>query len=67
MEPLSDETQAPAKRGQAAWLAHTARVSERNAEARKAGKQRRQAYEEARADAHRAAERQRLATLLANR
>jgi len=64
MEPLNDELQAPAKRGEAAWKEQKERVSERNAQARKAGKQRREAYEQSRADARRDAERRRLATLL---
>jgi hypothetical protein len=61
---LNEEPQAPSKRGEAAWREHKERVSERNAQARKAGKQRRLAYEQARADAHRAAERQRRDALL---
>jgi hypothetical protein len=61
---LNDEAPAPTTRGEAAWKAQKERVSERNAQARKAGKQRREAYEQGRADARRDAERRRLATLL---
>jgi len=64
MEPLNDEAQAPVKRGEAAWREEKERVSERNARARKAGKQRRESYERARAEARRAAERRRVAQLL---
>jgi hypothetical protein len=39
------ETPRPAPRGDAAWKAHLERVSARNAEARKVGKQQRQEKE----------------------
>jgi hypothetical protein len=43
---MSDsETPRPAPRGEAAWKAHLERVSARNAEARKVGKQQRQEKE----------------------
>jgi hypothetical protein len=49
--------QTTSKRGEAAWKEAREKVAERNDQARKAGKERRQAYEHQKADARRAAER----------
>jgi hypothetical protein len=54
----------PSKRGEAAWKAAKERVAERNAQARKAGKQRREVYERQRAEARRQAERREIAAVL---
>ena len=65
---MSDQAgEGSAKRGEAAWKAARERVAERNDQARKAGKQRRQAYERQKADARRAAERRQTEQVLARR
>jgi len=51
-------------RGEAAWKEATDRVASRNSEARKLGKQQREAYERGREDARRAAAAKRHAELL---
>jgi hypothetical protein len=54
---MSDQPEGPApKRGEAAWKEARDRVAERNARAKKAGKQEREAYERGQNDARRAAE-----------
>jgi hypothetical protein len=58
------QEQQPGKRGEAAWKAAKERVAERNAQARKAGKQRREVYESQRAAARRRAERREMAAAL---
>jgi hypothetical protein len=58
-EAMSDVEKEPAKRGEAAWLAAKEQVAKRNAEARKAGKQRREAYEREREAARQGAEKRR--------
>jgi hypothetical protein len=65
---MSDQTdhqeeQATGKRGEAAWKEARERVDQRNAAARKLGKQRRQAYERGRDEARRAAELRQMAEL----
>ena len=55
---------APAKRGDAAWKAARDRIAERNEQARKAGRQRREAKERVRIEALRAAERRDVADAL---
>jgi hypothetical protein len=69
MSSEADEHQdgPAAKRGEAAWKEAKERVAERNQQARKAGKQRREAYERGQDDARRAAEGRRNARLLARR
>jgi hypothetical protein len=67
---MSDQTdqqpdEGSKKRGDAAWKAARERVAERNDQARKAGKQQRQAYERQKADARRAAERRQMEQTLA--
>ena len=52
-----DKQESPARRGQAAWLEAKEGVAERNAKARKAGREQREAYELERAAARRARER----------
>jgi hypothetical protein len=54
-------------RGEAAWKAATEAVAARNAAARKAGKQRREAYERERDEARRATEREQHLRLIAER
>ena len=49
-----------AKRGDAAWKAARDRVAARNDQARKAGKEQREAYERQKANARRAAERRQM-------
>ncbi|MFN2615709.1 MAG: hypothetical protein ABR581_01150 [Thermoleophilaceae bacterium] len=66
---MSDETerqdeQPAGKRGDAAWKETKARIAERNDNARKAGKQRREAHERERQEARQAAERRRMVELL---
>jgi hypothetical protein len=62
---MSDqEEQGPSRRGEAAWRLAKERVTERNDQARRAGKQRRQAYEREREERRRAAEVRRSAELL---
>jgi hypothetical protein len=64
MSDQSEEREQPAaKRGEAAWKEARERVADRNDKARKAGKQRRDAYERERGDARRAAERRRMTGL----
>jgi hypothetical protein len=60
---MNDHQEEPAKRGEAAWAAAREEVAKRNAQARKAGKQQRDAYELERMNARRAAERRRIAEL----
>jgi len=60
---MNDVEKASAKRGEAAWLAAKEEVAKRNAQTRKAGRQRREAYEHERIDARRAADRRRAAEL----
>jgi hypothetical protein len=57
----------PLKRGEAAWQEAKERIAERNKQARKAGKQRRAAYESQQEEARRAAESRRSARLLERR
>jgi hypothetical protein len=64
---MTDPQKEPAKRGEAAWLAARDRVAERNAEARKAGKQRREAYERQREGVREDAERRRAVELARER
>jgi hypothetical protein len=68
---MTDEAQAqqPAttKRGEAAWEEAKERVAERNRQARKAGKQQREAYERQRDQARRAAARRQMAGVLGKR
>jgi hypothetical protein len=59
-----DDGQQPAKTGEAAWKEARSRVAEKNDRARKAGKERREAYEEARLQARRAAEARRREELI---
>jgi hypothetical protein len=54
-------------RGEFAWREAMERVAERNERARKAGKQRREAYERQRSEARHAAERRRMAEVFAER
>jgi hypothetical protein len=54
-------------RGEAAWLEAREQVESRNSEARKLGKQQREAYEQSREDARRAAATRRHAELLKRR
>jgi hypothetical protein len=61
------QEEAPAKRGEAAWAAAREEVAKRNAQARKAGKQRREAYELEQANARRAADKRRAAELARRR
>ena len=57
MSDQDERRQEPAvKTGEAAWKEARARVSEKNDVARKAGRERRDAYERARMEARRAAE-----------
>jgi len=63
---MSDRQEEPAKRGDAAWLAARDQVTKRNAEARKAGKQQREAYEREREIARRTAEKRRAGELARN-
>ena len=63
-EPAGEEGRAVSKRGEAAWKEEKERVAERNAEARKAGKKRREAYEDQRRAARRAAEDRRMGEVL---
>jgi hypothetical protein len=58
------EEQGTSRRGEAAWKAATERVAARNEQARKAGKQQRQAYERGRDEQRRAAELGRMAALI---
>lgn len=64
---MSDPQNEPAKRGEAAWLAARDQVAKRNAEARKAGKQRREAYERDREGVRQDAERRRAVELARKR
>jgi hypothetical protein len=68
---MSDEAaagpgQGPSKRGDAAWREARERVADRNDEARKAGRQRRKAYEQQKADARRVAERLQMEQMATN-
>jgi hypothetical protein len=54
-------------RGDAAWKETMERVASRNVAARKSGKQRRETYEQERADARQSAEARRHAKLLGSR
>jgi hypothetical protein len=58
---MEDRQEQPAKRGEAAWKAAREEVKQRNAEARKAGKKQREAYELERSKARFAAETRRAA------
>ena len=57
MSDEKDQKERPPRRGQAAWLEAKEGVAERNAKARKAGREQREAYELERAAARRARER----------
>jgi hypothetical protein len=57
----------PSKRGEAAWKEERERIAERNDQARKAGKQTREAYERQRSTSRREAEGRRMAKLLGER
>ena len=61
---MSDQVEKPAKRGEAAWKEAKERVAERNAQARKAGKQQRQNYERQKAAERQKAERRQMAQAL---
>ncbi|MFL5896253.1 MAG: hypothetical protein ACJ76Z_14220 [Thermoleophilaceae bacterium] len=65
-EPETTET-STSPRGDAAWKAETERVAQRNAEATRAGKQRRAEYEEGRETSRRAAEGREMARFIASR
>ena len=58
---------SPKKRGEAAWTENMDRISERNDAARKAGRQRRDEYDQARAKARSEADARRRAQLLDSR
>ena len=60
---MSDQEDKPAKRGHAAWAAERDEITKRNAQARKAGKQQREAYELEQRNARLAAEMRRAADL----
>ena len=63
---MSDQTDGgPSKRGEAAWKEAKERVAERNVQARKAAKQRREASDRQRDEARRVAEQKRMAQVLA--
>jgi hypothetical protein len=68
MDRVSDQTNQESAqssaRGEAAWKETMERVAVRNQAARKAGKERRAAYERQRQEARSAAERKRHSTLL---
>lgn len=63
---MSEQPVGPdaAKRGEAAWKEATARVAERNRQARKTGKQEREARERDQAESRRAEERRGMSELL---
>ena len=66
---MSDQTEAegnqkPSKRGEAAWKEAKERIAKRNEQARKAGKQQREAYEREQAAARRRVEKRQMAELL---
>jgi hypothetical protein len=63
-EPGDGSSWKSSSRGDKAWKEATERVASRNAEARKAGRLRREAYERARESSRRAAEERRHAALL---
>ena len=63
-DPEQSHERASGKRGDAAWKEARERVAERNAKARKAGKQRRETYEHERDEARRDAERRRMVKVL---
>jgi hypothetical protein len=64
-DPVDHQEEKPSgKRGEAAWKEAKERVAERNAKARKAGKQQREAYERTQAEARRKAESRQMAELL---
>jgi hypothetical protein len=58
---MEEHQERPAKRGEAAWVEAREAISKRNAEARRAGKKRREAYELERTKARLAAETRRTA------
>jgi hypothetical protein len=58
---MEEHQERPAKRGEAAWAEARDAISKRNAEARKAGKKQREAYELERTKARYAAETRRAA------
>jgi hypothetical protein len=67
---MSDQTDhqqepVPVKRGEPAWKEATERIAKRNEQARKAGKQHREAYERQRAEKRQNAERREMAEALA--
>jgi hypothetical protein len=64
-DPSENQEPKSSTRGEAAWREQKERIAERNAQARSAGKQRREAYETERGEARRAAERRQMADLLA--
>jgi hypothetical protein len=57
------ESPSPSRRGEAAWKDNLERIAERNAKAKKEGKQRREAYERQKDDARRRRELRQLADL----
>jgi hypothetical protein len=59
------EKQTPSRRGEAAWKAEKERVADRNAQARKAGREEREAYERQKADSRRTREARQMADLVA--
>jgi hypothetical protein len=56
-EPQSSEEQVPSVRGEAAWKQQQQRIADRNAQARKAGRETREAFEKDREDHRRQNER----------
>jgi hypothetical protein len=63
-QPESQQQKSASKRGEAAWKETKDRIAERNVQARKAGKQRREAQELQREETRRAAEQRRMIELL---
>ena len=63
-QPEPKQQQPVSKRGEAAWKETKDRIAERNVQARKAGKQRREAQELQREETRRAAEQRRMIELL---
>jgi hypothetical protein len=66
-EHVEGEEHKPAARGEAAWKETKERIAASNQKAKKAGKERREVYEQGRANALRAAEARRDAKLIGKR
>jgi hypothetical protein len=66
-EHVDNEEHKPAARGEAAWKETKERIAASNQKVKRAGKERREAYEQGRADALRAAEARRDAKLIGKR